>query len=107
MWVVVKIMTPFWGILNIRCHIIIRTQKRTIILTTTHIDYVSSSDVCHICLYVHYAAFMSRMTSCAHTHASSRRFRFALLPSDMTETMALDMLPLHVYLHIATEPYTS
>ena len=27
---------PFLGTLNIRCRIIIRTQKRTIILTTTH-----------------------------------------------------------------------
>ena len=29
-------MVPFWGTLNIRCHIIIGTQKGTIILTTTH-----------------------------------------------------------------------
>ena len=28
---------PFLGTLNIRCRIIIRTQKGTIILTTTHI----------------------------------------------------------------------
>ena len=34
-WVVVKIMVPF-GTLNIRCRIIIGTQKGTIILTTTH-----------------------------------------------------------------------
>ena len=34
-WVVVKIMAPSWGTLNIRCRIIIRTQKGTIILTTT------------------------------------------------------------------------
>ena len=29
---------PFLGTLNIRCRIIIGTQKGTIILTTTHID---------------------------------------------------------------------
>ena len=28
---------PFWGTLNKRCRIIIRTQRGTIILTTTHI----------------------------------------------------------------------
>ena len=37
-WVVVKVMVPFWGILNLRCRIIIGIQKGTIILTTTHID---------------------------------------------------------------------
>ena len=31
---------PFWGTLNIRCRIIIRTQKGTIILPTTHIRLV-------------------------------------------------------------------
>ena len=36
MWVVIKIMVPFWGTLNIRGRIIIGTQKGTIILTTTH-----------------------------------------------------------------------
>ena len=36
-WVVVKIYSPFWGTLNNRCRIIIRTPKGTIILTTTHI----------------------------------------------------------------------
>ena len=36
-WVVVKIMVPFWVPLNIRCRIIIGTQKGTIILTTAHI----------------------------------------------------------------------
>ena len=35
-WVVVKIMVPFWGTLNIRCRIIIGIQKGTIILTTTY-----------------------------------------------------------------------
>ena len=34
--VVVKIMVLFWGTLNIRCRIIIGTQKGTIILRTTH-----------------------------------------------------------------------
>ena len=29
---------PFWGTLNIRCRIIIRTQNGNIILTTTHMD---------------------------------------------------------------------
>ena len=29
---------PFLGTLNIRCRIIIRTQKGTLILTTTHMD---------------------------------------------------------------------
>ena len=37
MWVVVKIVVPFLGTLNIRCRIIIRTQKGTIILTTIHV----------------------------------------------------------------------
>ena len=27
----------FWGTLNIRCRIILRTQKGTIMLTTTHV----------------------------------------------------------------------
>ena len=36
-WVVVKIMIPFLGTLNIRCRIIIGIQKGTIILKTTHI----------------------------------------------------------------------
>ena len=27
---------PFWGTLNIRCRIIIKTQKGTLILRTTH-----------------------------------------------------------------------
>ena len=39
-WVVVKIMAPFWVPLNIRCRIIIRTQKGILILTTTHIGTV-------------------------------------------------------------------
>ena len=30
---------PFWGPLNTRCRIILRTQKWTIVLTTTHIPY--------------------------------------------------------------------
>ena len=34
---VVKIMVPFWGTLNIRGRIIIGIQKGTIIFTTTHI----------------------------------------------------------------------
>ena len=36
---VVKIMVPFLGTLNIRGRIIIGTQKGTIILTTTHMDF--------------------------------------------------------------------
>ena len=35
-WVLVKIMVPFLGPLNTRCRTIRRTQKRTIMLTTTH-----------------------------------------------------------------------
>ena len=37
-WVVIKIMAPFGGTLNIRCRTIIGIQKRTIILTTTHME---------------------------------------------------------------------
>ena len=37
-WVVVKIRVPFLGTLNTRCRTILRTQKGTIILTTTQID---------------------------------------------------------------------
>ena len=37
-WVVVKIMATFGGTLNIRCRTIIGIQKRTIILTTTHME---------------------------------------------------------------------
>ena len=33
---------PFWGTLNIRCRILIRIQKGTIILTTTHLQDSSS-----------------------------------------------------------------
>ena len=41
-WVVVKIMVPFWvRTLNTRCRIIIGVQKGTIILTTTHIKAVA------------------------------------------------------------------
>ena len=36
-WLVVKIMVPFVGTLNIRGRILIGTQKGTIILITTHI----------------------------------------------------------------------
>ena len=36
-WVVVKIMGPLLGTVNIRCRIIIGIQKGPIILTTTHI----------------------------------------------------------------------
>ena len=38
LWVVVKTMVPFLGPLNTRCCIMVRTQKGTIILTTTHMD---------------------------------------------------------------------
>ena len=38
MWVVVKTMGRCLGTLNIRCRIILRTQKGTIILTTTHVE---------------------------------------------------------------------
>ena len=37
MWVVVIVMVPFLGTLNIRCRIIIGIQKGTIILTTTYV----------------------------------------------------------------------
>ena len=37
LWVVVKIMVSFWGALNIGAAFIIRIQKGTMILTTTHI----------------------------------------------------------------------
>ena len=37
MWVAVKIRAPFLGTPNIRCRIIIRTQKGTLILTITHV----------------------------------------------------------------------
>ena len=37
-WVVVNIRVPFWA-LNIRCRNILRTQKGTIILTTTHVAF--------------------------------------------------------------------
>ena len=33
---------PFLGTLNICCHIIIRIQKGTIILTTTHITFIKA-----------------------------------------------------------------
>ena len=33
---------PFLGTLNIRCRIIIRTQKGTLILTTTHIKFIET-----------------------------------------------------------------
>ena len=34
--VIYTLLVPFWGTLDIRCRIIIGTQKGTIILTTTH-----------------------------------------------------------------------
>ena len=39
---VVKIMVPFLGPLNTRCHIMLRTQKGTIILTTTYVSLAAS-----------------------------------------------------------------
>ena len=36
MWVVVRIMVPFW----VRCRIIIGIRKGTIILTTTHVLHI-------------------------------------------------------------------
>ena len=42
-WVVVKIMAPFWGTLNIRCPIIIGIQTGTIVLTTTHMKLQTGS----------------------------------------------------------------
>ena len=33
---------PFLGTLNIRCHIILGTQKGTIILTSTHVEVRAS-----------------------------------------------------------------
>ena len=33
---------PFWGTLNNRCRIMIRIQKGTLILTTTHVEFRSS-----------------------------------------------------------------
>ena len=35
-WLVVKVMVPFWGTVNISGRIIIGIQKGAIILTTTH-----------------------------------------------------------------------
>ena len=35
-WVLVKIMVPFWGILYTSCRVILGKQKGTIIFTTTH-----------------------------------------------------------------------
>ena len=35
-WMVIKIMVPVWGPLSTSCRIVLRTQKRTIILTTTY-----------------------------------------------------------------------
>ena len=37
-WVVVKIMVPYLGTLNMRCCIILGIQEGTIILTTTHMS---------------------------------------------------------------------
>ena len=42
-WVVVKIMAPFLGTLKIRCGIIIRTPKGTIILTTMATTHIVSN----------------------------------------------------------------
>ena len=39
---------PFLGTLNIRCHIIIGTQKGTIILTTNHIGFLVSLHFTHL-----------------------------------------------------------
>ena len=39
MWGVVKIMVLFWGTLNIRCRIIIGTQKGAIILTIPNVGF--------------------------------------------------------------------
>ena len=50
-WVVIKIMVPFRGTLNIRGRIIIGTQNGTIILTTTPI-YTNSNILVLITLLI-------------------------------------------------------
>ena len=56
-WVVVNIRVPFVGPLNIRCRIILRTQKGTQILTTTHI-YID------MCMYIYIRGYFC----CVHTY---------------------------------------
>ena len=45
---VVKIMVPFLGALNIRCRIIIGIQKGPIILTTTHVLVTNSQNLINV-----------------------------------------------------------
>ena len=60
-WVVVKIRVPFVGPLNIRCRIILRTQKGTQILTTTHIYiYICMS----IYIYIYVVTFVVYTLMC-------------------------------------------
>ena len=48
MWVVVKVKVPFLGTLNNKCRAIFGTQKRTIILTTTHVIRVQLVNTLHV-----------------------------------------------------------
>ena len=69
---------PFWGTINIRCRIIIGTQKGTIILTTTHI----------LVTQVHVKAFS--LHRFLHTKRCFLRFGFRRLPK--TETPKTETL---------------
>ena len=78
-WVVVKIMVPFWGTLNNRCRIILGTQKGTIILTTTYI---------HACMH---ACMYTRTHTYTHTHTHAHT---CIL---QTFTYMYIYLPVHIH----------
>ena len=50
-WVVVKVMLPFGGALNIRCRITIGIEKGTIILATSHMNLTFSGIGVYACVF--------------------------------------------------------
>ena len=89
---------PFWGALNIRCRIIIGTQKGTLILTATHIYIYTCICVCvrasivsgaflRSVLYVHGYVYISLSVYCicahpwfSHMHLPTELYMYVCVP---------------------------
>ena len=73
---VVKIMVPVLGTLNIRCRIMIGTQKGTIILTTIHFYTYMQSNILNDCSFgneaSHHEAEVCLLAWITMLHESSR-----------------------------------
>ena len=73
MWVVVKIMVPSWGTLNLRFCIITGTPKRTIILTIPHVKaapslLLRSTSTSHPRLFTRYRLHILNLCSLKDSH---------------------------------------